>query len=134
MVVFILSFRSQNVAIKEAAYQSALNDYTDSIKLLLERPELGQIMDEMGTALLKPGERAESISANDRASFAYMLLNYSLFERVYLLHIKKWIDDDTWDQWHTWMKGWQDIGCSRRSTRDPRGRSTGGSRTWSRAP
>jgi len=32
-----------------------------------------------------------------------MLLNYSLFERVYLLHAMKWIDDGTCDQWHTWM-------------------------------
>ena len=33
-----------------------------------------------------------------------MLLMYSLFERIYLLYAKKWIDDDTWGQWHTWMK------------------------------
>lgn len=105
MVVFILSFRSQNVAIREASYQSALNDYTDSIKMLLERPELGPLMDEMGRAMMEPGEDAATISETDRASFAYMLLNYSLFERIYLLYEKKWIDEDTWSQWLTWMKG-----------------------------
>ncbi len=33
-----------------------------------------------------------------------MLLNYSLFERVYLLYDKKWIDAETWSQWHSWLK------------------------------
>ncbi len=47
MVIFVLSFRSQNVAIKDAAYQRALDDYTDSISLLVEKPELGSIIDEM---------------------------------------------------------------------------------------
>ena len=79
MVVFILSFRSQNVAIKEAAYKNALTDYTGSITMLLERPELGPLMDEMGRALLPPGATPDSIGEKDRASFAYMLLNYSLF-------------------------------------------------------
>jgi len=47
MVVFIPSFRSRNVAIKDAAYQRALDDYTDSITMLVERPELGKLVDEM---------------------------------------------------------------------------------------
>ncbi len=104
MVVFILSFRSQNVAVKDAAYQKALDDYTSSITMLVERPELGELMDDIGRSQLAPGATAERLAEKDRPAFAYMLLNYSLFERVYLLHKKKWIDDDTWDQWHTWMK------------------------------
>jgi hypothetical protein len=44
------------------------------------------------------------LTAEDSALFGYMLLNYSLFERIYLLYTRKWIDEDTWSQWHTWMK------------------------------
>ncbi len=104
MVIFILSFRSQNLAIKEAAYQKALDDYTDSIKLLVERPELGTLMDDMGRAMVAAGVKTEPLSEKNRVPFAYMLLNYSLLERIYLLHAKKWIDDDSWNQWHNWMK------------------------------
>jgi hypothetical protein len=104
MVIFIYQFRSQNEAIKDAAYQKALDDYTDSISLLVERPELGRIIDELGRASLPSGSKLQGMSGEERAAFGYMLLNYSLFERVYLLYAKKWIDEDTWSQWHAWLK------------------------------
>jgi hypothetical protein len=104
MVIFILSFRSQNLAIKEAAYQKVLDDYTASINMLVDRPELGSIMEEIGRTMVAEGAITEPVSEKNRVPFAYMLLIYSLFERVYLLHDKKWIDDDDWSQWHRWMK------------------------------
>jgi hypothetical protein len=104
MVVFILQFRSQNVAIKDAAYQKALDDYTASISMLVERPELGRIIDDVGRGSYSTEQKAATDSAEDRALFGYMLLNYSLFERIYLLYAKKWIDAETWEQWHTWMR------------------------------
>ena len=103
MVVFIFSFRSQNLAIKDAAYQKALDDYTASISMLAQSPDLRHLIDEM-RADTAPGSEAAPLADKDRAVFSYMLLNYSLFERVYLLHAKKWIDDETWGQWHAWMK------------------------------
>ena len=60
MAVFILSFRSQNLAIKEAAYQKALDDYTASINMLVERPELGTLMDDMRREM-SPGDGAEPL-------------------------------------------------------------------------
>ncbi|HKT22584.1 MAG TPA: hypothetical protein VJR06_08255 [Nitrososphaerales archaeon] len=100
MVVFILSFRSQNVAIRDAAYQKALDDYTASISMLVQNPELGAVIDDMGQGVgLNRG-----LAEKDRTVFGYMLLNYSLFERVYLLYEKRRIDEDTWTQWHNWMK------------------------------
>jgi len=62
MGVFILSFRRQNIAIKEAAYQSALTD-CDSIRLMLERTELGPVMDEVGEG---PGETKREDRVNQR--------------------------------------------------------------------
>jgi len=104
MLVFILSFRSQNMAIKDAAYQKALDDYTASITMLVEKPELGKLVDEMGRGRLGGGQKASTETAEARALFGYMLLNYSLFERIYLLYARKWIDEDTWSQWHAWLR------------------------------
>ena len=101
MVVFILPFRSQNVAIRDAAYQKALDDYTASISMLVQNPGLGEIMEDLGREVA-PG--SSPLGEKNRTVFGYMLLNYSLFERVYLLHAKKWIDEDTWRQWYAWIK------------------------------
>jgi len=104
MVIFIMQFRSQNTAIKEDAYQRALDDYTATITMLVERPELGRLVDDIGRASAQKESKAQTLTAEDRALFGYMLLNYSLFERIYLLYTRKWIDEDTWSQWHAWMK------------------------------
>ena len=103
MVVFIYQFRAQNLAIKDAAYQKTLDDYSDSIALLVQKPELAALVDELGQ--LSAGATARTRMTSERAAaFGWMLLNYSLFERVYLLYAKKWLDEDTWSQWHAWMK------------------------------
>lgn len=104
MVVFIMQFRSQNTAIKDSAYQKALDDYTSTISMLVERPELGDLVEEMASAGRTADQRVQALSEKNRAVLGYMLLNYSLFERVYLLYTKRWIDEDTWNQWHVWLK------------------------------
>ncbi len=104
MIIFIYQFRAQNLAIKDAAYQKTLDDFSDSIALLIQKPELAPLIEELGPLI--PGRGPESIKLTpERAAvFGYMLLSYSLFERVYLLYAKKWIDEDTWSQWYTYMK------------------------------
>jgi hypothetical protein len=105
LVVFIFQFRSQNIAIKDAAYQKALDDYTNSIALLVEKPELAPIIDQIAEVSRASGTATfEKLTPEKGAVFGFMLLNYSLFERIYLLYSKKWIDEETWNQWHTWLK------------------------------
>lgn len=103
MVIFIYQFRAQNVAIKDSAYQKALDDYTDSIALMVDKPQLAGLLDELGPPEWRESQTTPT-TPEKSAIFGYMLLNYSLFERVYLLYAKKWIDKDTWDQWHRWLK------------------------------
>ncbi len=103
MAVFILQFRSQNMAIKDAAYQKALDDYTASITMLVDKPELSRLVNEMGRGQVS-GASVKTETEEERVLFGYMLLNYSLFERIYLLYTKKWIDEDTWGQWYAWLK------------------------------
>lgn len=101
MVVFILSFRSQNEAIRDASYQKALDDYTSTMSMLVQRPTLAKMLD---AGIGARENRTPVTNEEEGALFGFMLLNYSLFERIYLLYAKKWIDDDTWQQWHAWLK------------------------------
>jgi hypothetical protein len=100
LVIFIFQFRSQNLAIRDAAYQKTLDDFTDSISLLVQRPELAKLVDELDPS--RPGQTP--MTPERRTVFGYMILQYSLFERVYLLYTKKWVDEDTWSQWYAWLK------------------------------
>jgi len=36
--------------------------------------------------------------------FNYIELNFELFERVYYLWQKKWIDAETWSYWEKWLE------------------------------
>ena len=40
LIIFTLSFRSQNKAIQEQAYQKVMDDYGGAMRMLSERPEL----------------------------------------------------------------------------------------------
>jgi hypothetical protein len=101
MVVFIMSFRTQNKATRDAAYQKVLDDYSDSMKMLVERPELNSIQVELARAT-----RREELANRTPEQFLvrnYVLLLYGIFERIYALYQKKWIDRETWIQWEKFL-------------------------------
>jgi hypothetical protein len=100
--VFIFQFRSQEKSIRESAYQNVVGRYTDYIKMLVDKPELGEFRSFTESAGGKV--KLEKLEPNDQVIFAYLLLGYGIFEEVYLLHKKKWIDDDTWDQWQVFLQ------------------------------
>lgn len=89
---------------KDEAYQKALDDYTSSISLLVEKQELAGLINQIGELSAPRGKQFQKLGPEDTAVFGYMLLNYSLFERVYVLYSKKWIDGETWKEWHRWLK------------------------------
>ena len=98
LVIFILSFHTQNKANKEAAYQKVLDDYSDTMKMLVEKPELTKFQIEL--AKMGAGIKSDvTHSVEELTMRNYILLLYSLFERTHLLYRKKWIDGDTWNQW-----------------------------------
>ncbi len=70
MIIFIYQFRSQNVAIKDAAYQKALDDYTNSISMLVARPELGKLLDEIDTTRGAAGEMRARLNPDQGPSSA----------------------------------------------------------------
>jgi len=104
LVIFILSFRSQNQATKEAAYQKALDDYTDTMKMLVENPQLSKLPLEMARANQPIGTELQAQPPENMVVRNYMLLLYGIFERIHLLYRKKWIDSDTWNQWGLFLQ------------------------------
>jgi hypothetical protein len=103
LVVFILSFRTQNNAYKESAYQKLMDDYTDTIRMLVEKPELNKIQIELAR-IGAPGLNISSKSPEELTTRNYLMLLYGLFERLHLLYRKKWIDKETWNQWSAFLQ------------------------------
>jgi hypothetical protein len=102
LAVFIFQFRSQEKSIREAAVQSVMGHYTDYIRMLVEKPELTKMLSlQITTPSGKPLER---LSPEDEAIQAYLLLGYGMFEEIYALHKRGWMDDETWRQWSSFLQ------------------------------
>ncbi|HZY46450.1 MAG TPA: hypothetical protein VFE96_01520 [Candidatus Bathyarchaeia archaeon] len=105
LVIFILSFRSQDKAIKEQAYQKVMDDYGDVMRSLSEKPELYafqvELFNRSQRPLARPGKeftRQELVIRN------HVIGLYGFFERLYSLYRRKWIDEDTWRQWAAFLE------------------------------
>jgi len=105
LLVFIFQFRSQERAIKESAVANVMGRYTDYMRMLVERPELAKLLD-FNEAMKPPEEEGptQNLSEEEQTLTAYLLLGYGLFEEVYSLHKKKWMDDETWRQWSAFLE------------------------------
>ena len=101
LAVFIFQFRSQEKSIRESSYQNVMGRYTDFVKMLIDKPELQKLRYEIASLR---GETMEKLSQEEEVVTSYLLLGYGLFEEVFLLHKKKWIDDDTWSQWSLFLE------------------------------
>lgn len=94
LAVFIFQFRSQEKSIRESAVQNVMGRYTDYIRMLVERPELSKL-------LTQPEEK---LSPEEETTQAYLLLGYGIFEEVYGLYKKGWMDEETWQQWSAFLE------------------------------
>jgi len=102
--VFIFQFRSQEKSIRESAVQNVMGRYTDYIRMLVEKPELARPLLLAASERDPKGSSVEKLSPEDEATFAYILLGYGIFEEVYSLYKKKWMDEDTWQQWSAFLE------------------------------
>lgn len=100
LIVFILQFRSQERAIKEASYQGLMGRYNDLVSMLVEKPDLAYSL------LLSAGSDGPLKDARreDAALYGHMLLAYGIVEEAYLMYKKKWIDEDNWLQWSAFLE------------------------------
>src|SRR5271170_6242636 len=93
-MVFIFQFRGQEKSIREAAVQNVMGRYTDYIRMLVEKPELAKL-------LTQPQEK---LTPEEEATSAFLLMGYGIFEEVYSLYKKGWMDEETWKQWSAFLE------------------------------
>ena len=95
LLVFIFQFRSQEKAIRESSYQNLLGRYNDYVMS-------GQGADDLLLArLVSPDKKLE---AGEIAAIRRLMIAYGIIEEAYALYKKGWIDEETWNQWGTWLK------------------------------
>ena len=99
LLVFIFQFRSQEKAIKESSYQNLMGRYNDFIMTQVSKAELNKLfMDQLKFL------NNQEISPQGAAVYGHLLIAYGIIEEAFLLSKKKWIDNDTWEQWAAWLK------------------------------
>jgi len=105
LLVFIFQFRSQEKSIRESAVANVMGRYTDYIRMLVEKPELASALLDFQERRRATKDRPfEKLTPDEEATFAYLLLGYGIFEEIYSLHKKKWMDEDTWQQWAAFLE------------------------------
>jgi hypothetical protein len=121
LLVFIFQFRSQERAIKESAVANVMGRYTDYVGMLVERPELARLLN-FDEAMRPPeGGPAQKLSQEEQTLMAYLLLGYGLFEEIFSLHKKRWMDEETWQQWSAFLERMTKQPLFRRIHRGSRG-------------
>jgi hypothetical protein len=94
LIVFIFQFRSQEKAVKEASYQNLLGRYNDFMMS-------GQDSDTLFARLLAS---STGITDADVAMVRRLMISYGIIEEAYVLYKKGWIDEESWEQWNSWLK------------------------------
>jgi len=95
LIVFVLQFRSQEKAIREASYQGLMGRYNDFIRALVEKPELSRFLLE---------DTEERTTPEEATVYGHLLVAYGIIEEAFLLYKRGWIDKDTWEQWSQWLR------------------------------
>jgi len=95
LIVFVLQFRSQEKAIREASYQGLMGRYNDFIGTLALRPELARLLMD---------ESQHAPTAEEASVFGHLLVAYGIIEEAFLLYKKGWIDRANWEQWSEWLR------------------------------
>jgi hypothetical protein len=92
LVIFVLQFRSQEKAIRQASYQGLMGRYNEFIRGLAENP-----------VLIKLLVQDEKLSPDEAAIYGNMMVAYGIIEEAFLLRAKKWITEDEWKQWSAFL-------------------------------
>lgn len=104
LLIFVMSFRSQEKSIREQAYQNVMDDYGDIMRRLSETPELYKFQMELFSTIGRPVSSGDKeLSREDLVIRNYVIGMYGFFERLHALYRRKWIDQDTWRQWAAFL-------------------------------
>jgi hypothetical protein len=92
LIVFVLQFRGQEKAIREASYQGLMGRYNDYIMGVVKNPAVGRIL---------VGD--DRITPEQSAMYGNLLVAYGIIEEAFLLRSRKWITEDEWKQWSAFL-------------------------------
>ena len=105
LIIFALSFRSQDKAIKDQGYQKVLDDYSDIMRTLSERPELHAFQLELINMARQPSSQdLRTYTREEMIVRNYVVRMYGFFERLHSLYKRKWISEDEWKQWAAFLE------------------------------
>jgi hypothetical protein len=99
LIVFIFQFRSQEKAIRESSYQNLMGRYNDFIMTQVGKPELNKLFVDR----IYSSNRKE-FSPEEASVLGHLLIAYGVVEEAFQLYKKKWIDQETWEQWAAWIR------------------------------
>lgn len=104
LLIFVMSFRSQEKSIREQAYQNVMDDYGDIMRRLSETPELYKFQIDLFKTIGRPLSSSQTeLSREDLIIRNYVIGMYGFFERLHALYRRKWIDQETWRQWAAFL-------------------------------
>jgi len=98
LIVFLLQFRGEERSIKASSYQSLIGRYNDLVSKLIDEPALS-----LFSTAFTPSESAQKTTKEDALVYSYILLVYGIIEEAFLLYEKRWIGEDDWQQWCTFL-------------------------------
>lgn len=102
LIVLILQAKSQVEATRLEVYSTCQADYSSLVRMLIQQGNLQSIYDDLRNTGAQP-LRWNDYSDREKALYSYFELSYELFERVFVLSTKRWIDSETWDNWDVWL-------------------------------
>ena len=100
LLVLIFQFRSQEKAIKESSYQNLMGRYNDFMLMQAEKPELNKLLRDA----FQSRDQETKVASEEVSVITNLLIAYGIIEEAFLLYAKKWIDEDTWEQWAAWLR------------------------------
>ena len=104
LLIFILSFRSQEKSIREQAYQKVMDDYGTLIRRMSETPELYQFQMDLFKTAGRPGGSQVEFTRKDLVIRNHVIGIYGFFERLHSLFRRKWISKEEWKQWAAFLR------------------------------
>ncbi len=100
LVFLAIQVRHQVSALRTEVYNRCWSDYSSLVRMLVTNPSLQGLYDDLASG---HEWKWPQYSDREKTLYNYFELIYELFERVYFLAKRKWIDSETWSHWDAWL-------------------------------
>jgi hypothetical protein len=99
LALVFYQLREVSRGLKENAYDRAVDDYSQMMVQLLDKPNLNKLFYEENAVF-------KELNDDQKDFYNYMALSFALFERIFLLWKKGDIEPHIWDSWERWLTEW----------------------------